>query len=146
MMKRSHVKSFAIFIALSLVLINYQNCSSAANSDDALMFASSTEGTIDEVNTGEIDFIQEKVSVNESDENLTLYGICSSQQNGAMISWKLFDKQGNEMERGQALCDTGAFEVSFEGVDQLACDSKLSLKAFFGAKANSQMSIEKNCN
>ncbi|MBY0314465.1 MAG: hypothetical protein K2Q26_03030 [Bdellovibrionales bacterium] len=147
-MKRRQYKVLGIFAILSVLILNYQNCG-AKGAGGASTEASSdggTMGVINPVNTGGIQFTESKATVSSLDEELNIVGLCSVEQSGAFIKWSLQDNDGNELFEGRSLCDRGSFEVAFENVKQLACNSKLQLKAVFGAKAKTQIEIQKNCN
>lgn len=149
-MKERQFKILGIFVVLSFVLFNYQNCGSSkgamnstGDSNDPAQGA--TMNIIDPVLAGGINFAQSKAVVGASDTELSANGLCSQEQNGAFIGWQVIDEQNQVMASGKSLCDQGVFEVTFTGVDSLACGAKLTLKAAFGAKSKSEMAIDKNC-
>ena len=147
-MNRYPIKNYALFIIMSLVLLNYQNCGSAKNMGDPqsdFNADGSEMGIINPVSTGGISFVQTKAVVSASDTELAINGLCSQEQSGGLIGWKALDENDNLMAEGNSLCDRGAFEVLFAGVDSLSCGSKITLKAAFGAKSKSELLIEKNC-
>lgn len=142
------LKKFGLFIVMSLVLLNYQNCGSAKNITDTPTDASAGGSEMDIINpviAGGISFVQTKAVVTASDTDLAIDGLCSLEQSGGLIGWKATDENNTLMAEGKSLCDRGAFEVLFAGVDSLACGSKITLKAAFGAKSKSEVLIEKNC-
>jgi hypothetical protein len=150
-MRERQRKIFSVFFVLSLILVNYQNCGSAKNAPDIaanedIGVDGNNLGVINPVVTGGIQFSQTKATVESSDQNLNVFGVCSAEQNGAFISWVLEDASGIKIFSDKSLCDRGVFAISFEGVEALACNSQLQLKAFFGAKAKTQIEIQKNCN
>lgn len=147
-MKERQYKIFSIFAMLSIVLVHYQNCGAAkySPSADTNIAADGKDlGVINPISTGGIQFPQSKTTVSSVDKNLNVSGICSLEQNGAFISWVLEDENGQKLFADKSLCDRGSFAVAFEGVEGLACNAKLQLKAFFGAKAKTQIEIHKNC-
>lgn len=142
-MKDRQLKIVGIFLSLSLLLLNYQNCGSKGG-------ATATNGTdqnsiINPVVAGGISFIQTKATVNASDTELAIDGLCSKEQAGGLIGWQALDQSGEIIASGKSLCDKGGFEVLFAGVDNLACGTNLTLKAAFGAKSKTELIIEKNC-
>lgn len=146
-MQERQLKILGIFLSLSLVLLNYQNCGSkggAANADATA--AGADVGIINPVNTGGISFVQEKATVSSSDTELAINGLCSKEQSGGQIGWKAVDESDVVVASGKSLCDRGAFEVLFVGVENLSCGAKLNLIAAFGSKSRSELVIEKKCN
>jgi hypothetical protein len=151
-MKKYQYRVIGIFISLTLILLQYQNCASSkgssldATDEAAIVDGSDDRHVINEVNTGGIQFLQSKTILTASDQNLSAYGSCAVEQQDGKLSWQLLDDQGNLLFKGSALCDKGIFEVRFEGVDDLACDANLTLKAYFGAQAKTETLINKKCN
>lgn len=148
-MKNYHLRVLTIFIVLSGILVQYQNCGSKGGVTDAVVSEEIPQDdrrdVINEVNTGDIQFIQAKTTVNGSDSNLAVFGTCSLEHNKALLSWELLDVNGERLFSGQSMCSAGVFKVEFEGVDSLACGSSLALKAYFGAQAQTQTVINKKC-
>lgn len=141
-MKDKRLKILGIFLGLSLVLFNYQNCGSKNSSTPS---QANNESIINRVVTGGISFVQTKATVSASDTELAINGLCSQEQSGGLIGWQALDQASNVIASGNSLCDRGSFEVLFAGVDNLDCGSKLTLIAKFGTKSRSELEIEKNC-
>lgn len=147
-MNERRLKILIIFTVLCGVLFNYQNCGSknATSSAEPIQLVDDGEmDIIDPMSTGGIQFVQSKAEVTTADTELAASGICSAEQNGSLLSWKVFNSNLEIVAQGKSLCDKGTFEIVFEGVESLACDTELSLQAFFGAKAKTQLLISKNC-
>jgi hypothetical protein len=154
-MKRYQYKVFAVFAVTCLLLLQYQNCGSSKNlnpvAEDQSLSApeDSADGdmhVINEVNTGGIQFVQSKTVVSSSDSDFSAFGTCSLEHQGALLSWQLLDESGSSLFKGKSKCENGVFRVDFQGVDSLACGTNLILKAAFGAQAETQTLISKNCN
>ncbi|MCC6138815.1 MAG: hypothetical protein IT287_09290 [Bdellovibrionaceae bacterium] len=143
-MQERQLKILGIFVSLSLVLLNYQNCGSSKGADGAPA-AGADMGIINPVVAGGISFVQTKATVNAADTELAIDGLCSKEQSGGMIGWQALDEEQTVVASGKSLCEKGGFEVLFAGVENLACGSKLTLKAAFGSKSKSELEIEKNC-
>ncbi len=143
-MQERQLKILGIFLSLSLVLLNYQNCGSKGGAADGDA-AAATEGIINPVNVGGIAFVQEKATVSSADTELAINGLCSKEQAGGLIGWQALDESDVVVASGKSLCDRGAFEVLFVGVENLACGAKLNLKAAFGSKSKTELVIEKQC-
>jgi hypothetical protein len=145
-MKARQYKLLGIFLVLGAVLLNYQNCGSKGASSASVETADGGEmGIINPVIAGGINFTQSKAVVSASDTELAVDGLCSKEQSGALIGWQLRDDNANIVSAGRSLCDKGAFEVVFAGVQSLACGASMTLVATFGSKAKSEIAIEKNC-
>lgn len=145
-MQERQLKVLGIFLTLSLVLLNYQNCgSSKGGGGETATAVDGDNSIINPVVTGGISFVQTKATVSASDTELAIDGLCSQEQAGALIGWQAFDDLGDVVASGKSLCDKGAFEVLFAGVENLACGSNLTLKAAFGAKSKTELIIEKKC-
>lgn len=144
-MKTKSIKISLTMFGLFCVLLNYQNCSPVAGTEDLGQAPSTQEGIIDPMNIGQIDFMQEKVNVAQDDTDLSVFGICSSEQSGSLIGWKIYDSTSTQMFKGRSVCDLGSFEVALEGLDTIPCGEQFELHAALGAKAKSQVIIEKSC-
>jgi len=149
-MNERKFKILVIFAVLAGVLLNYQNCASQKNSLTPADLADSeqSDGQMDIINpisTGGIQFVQNKAQVSSVDTDLKALGLCSAEQHGAQLSWKVLDEEENILAQGKSLCDRGSFEVVLDGVETLPCDAQLKLKAAFGAKAKTELSISKEC-
>lgn len=150
-MKERNFKLVLIFAALSGVLLNYQNCGSQKNAldgsgDVASIREDGEMDIIDPMNIGGIQFVQTKATLTSQDTALTALGTCSDEQDGAILSWKVFDADGTQLLQGKSPCDHGTFQVVLDGVEELECGVELSLKAVLGSKAKTELSIAKNCN
>lgn len=143
-MQERQLKILSVFIGLSFLLLNYQNCGSSKSANPAAE-SSGEMGIINPVVVGGISFIQTKATVSAADTELAIDGLCSKEQSGGLIGWQALDESANVVASGNSLCEKGAFEVLFAGVENLACGSKLTLKATFGSKSKSELEIEKNC-
>lgn len=144
-MQERPLKILSIFLSLSIVLLNYQNCGSKTSATGTAAAVSDENSIINPVVTGGISFVQTKATVSASDTELAIDGLCSKDQSGGLIGWQALDSSQNIIASGRSLCDRGAFEVLFAGVDNLACGSNLKLKAFFGSKSKTELTIEKKC-
>lgn len=142
-MQERQLKILGIFLSLSIVLLNYQNCGSKGGAGTAT--AAGENSIINPVIAGGISFVQTKATVNASDTELAIDGLCSQEQSGGLIGWQALDQAGDVVASGKSLCDKGGFEVLFAGVENLACGSNLKLKAAFGSKSKTELTIEKNC-
>lgn len=149
-MKERQLKVLIIFGVLSAVLLSYQNCGSKNSSLDATAkVITSDDGEMDIIDaniTGQINFAESKVVLDSNDVELKAAGICSAEQDGGLLSWKVYDEADDVIAEGKALCDNGTFEVVIADADAIACDAELSLKANFGAKAKAQIAVSKKCN
>lgn len=143
-MQERQLKILGIFLSLSIVLLNYQNCGSSKGAAGTATIADENS-IINPVVAGGIAFVQTKATVNASDTELAVDGLCSKEQSGGLIGWQALDDSGDVVASGKSLCDKGAFEVLFAGVENLACGSNLTLKAAFGSKSKTELTIEKKC-
>jgi len=148
-MKARHLRVLGIFLLLSGVLINYQNCGqSHGSSGAAAKAADGGSGSVDIIDqniTGGLSFVDSKVTLHSSDQNLKASGLCSADQDGALIAWKVYD--GDEVvAEGKALCDQSVFNVEISDAGDVACGANLELKAALGAKASAELAISKVCN
>jgi hypothetical protein len=148
-MKARHIKIVAIFAAVSGLLLGFQNCGSSKNALDSTAEAVKVDDgrmdIIDPMPSGDLRFAESKVSLNADDTDLRASGICSPEQEGSLLSWKVLDEQGELQATGKAECSAGIFEVVVAGAQDLACGSQLSLKAFFGSKSQASVAISKDC-
>lgn len=144
-MQERQLKILGIFLSLSLVLLNYQNCGSKGGAASGSASADGEMGIINAINTGGIAFTQTKATVSSTDTELAIAGLCSQEQAGGLIGWQALDESGSQIASGKSLCDRGSFEVLFVGVESLSCGAKLNLKAAFGSKSKSELIIEKKC-
>lgn len=133
------------YMILGLVLINYQSCAPSNESMTQELSEdvdTSDVNGIDTVAVGGISFPQTKLAA-FGNQNVTAIGVC--QQSGALISWKLTNQNGQAIEKGLAECQTGSFEIQLSNQWQSHCDETLVIKAALGAKAQSSMELEANC-
>lgn len=150
-MKECHFKLMSIFTLLAAVLFHYQNCGSkSANLSEGSTITQNLNsdpevGVINPINTGSIQFLQSKTQVANSDVTLVAYGSCSQDQQGALLSWKIFDSTNSILAIGKSLCNQGTFEVIYQEIETLNCGN-LKLSAYFGSQAQTDMLIEKACN
>ncbi len=139
-MKERYCKIGIIFIALAGVLFNFQNCGSSP--------AQQTSGEmkiINPVETGSIQFLQSKTEIDNSATQLIAYGVCASEQDGAVLSWRMADAQSQQISSGRSLCDRGAFEVIFEQASMIECNSTIRLTAYLGSQEKTELLVEKKC-
>ena len=129
LMKTHQYKILIIFAILSGILIQYQNCGSKGSLDSSATTAPVISGddssggemhAINPISTGGIQFLQAKTTIGTSDQNISAYGTCSVDQQGAILSWQLFDDGGHLLFSGKAPCDKGVFQVAFDGAEDLA--------------------------
>lgn len=139
-MKERTYKIGLIFIALAGVLLNFQNCGSSPSQQ-----ADSDMKIINPVQTGSIQFLQTKTEIDNSATQLVAYGVCSAEQDGAILSWRMADEQSQQISSGRSLCDRGAFEVVYEEASQLECNSTIRLTAFLGSQEKTELLVEKKC-
>ncbi len=149
-MRERHLKLFVIFIALSGLLLHYQNCGSSSTqmadaTQDPLQNSDPQMGIINPIETGTIQFLQSKTEINDATQQIIAYGVCSSEQQGALLSWTLVDTAAQAISQGRSLCDRGTFEVVYNEAASLDCNSTLKLTAYFGAKEKTDLLVEKVC-
>lgn len=139
-MKERNFKISLIFIMLTGILFNFQNCGSSPTQQ-----VSSDMKIINPVETGSIQFLQSKTEIDNSATQLVAYGICASEQDGAILSWRVADEQSQQISSGRSLCDRGAFEVVFEQASMIECNSTIRLTAFLGSQEKTELLVEKKC-
>lgn len=150
-MRERQLKIFVIFIALSGLLLHYQNCGSKSAQQNAEVgqnpgSTSDPElGIINPVNTGSIQFLQTKTEIDNTSTQIVAYGICSQEQEGALLSWKLSGADAQIISKGKSLCDRGTFEVVYNEASSLACNSTLQLTAFLGSQEKTELFVKKIC-
>lgn len=149
-MRERHLKIFVIFVALSGLLLHYQNCGSkSAEMSDAgsnpLLNSDPQVGIINPIETGGIQFLQSKTEITDSTMQIIAYGVCSTDQQGALLSWTLVDTEAQAISKGRSLCDRGTFEVVYEEASSLDCNSTLKLTAYLGSKEKTDLLVEKVC-
>ena len=139
-MKERTYKIGLIFLALAGVLLNFQNCGSNPSQK-----ADSEMKIINPVQTGSIQFLQTKTQIDNSATQLVAYGVCSVEQDGAILSWRMADAQSKPISSGRSFCDRGAFEVIYEEASLLECNSTIRLTAFLGSQEKTELLVEKKC-
>lgn len=145
-MKERQWKLFSIFAGLSLLLFQYQNCGKTSIHGQADATNDSQVGIINPINTGSIQFLEKKTQISEQETQIVAYGICAEAQEGALLSWKLLNQDGDQiLSSGKSLCDRGAFEVISNEVVQANCGSTLRLTAFLGSQEKTELLVEKKC-
>lgn len=147
-MRERHFKTAMIFGCLSFVLLQYQNCGSQSqqeNSKPTTVVQDPDMGVINPVNTGSIQFLQSKTEIDEETQNIAAYGVCSSEQQGALLSWKLVDENALIVSKGRSTCDRGAFEIVSSDVAALDCGSLSKLTAYLGSSEKTELIVEKKC-
>ena len=149
-MKERHIRILTIFVVAAGLVFNFQNCGSNSQNLDGAAKAVTTEddGDMDIIDpniTGSIRFAQTKVQMSAADTELRASGVCSAEQTGALLNWKVYDEGDQVIASGKALCDAGLFEVVIAGAQDLICGAELRLEASLGSKARSQLLINKNC-
>lgn len=141
-MKERHWKITIIFAALAGLLLQYQNCGSNAgqqNSDPEM-------GVINPIETGSIQFLQSKTEIDDSTTQLVAHGVCSAEQDGALLSWRLADPNSQQtISSGKSLCDRGTFEIIYEETTSLDCNSTNKLTAYLGSQEKTDLIVEKKC-
>jgi hypothetical protein len=139
-MQERQLKIGIVLIALSGILIHFQNCGSSPGQQ-----AGSDMKIINPVETGSIQFLQSKTEISNATTQLVALGVCSAEQDGAVLSWRLADEQFQQISSGQSLCDRGAFEVIYEEASMLECNATIRLTAFLGSQEKTELLVEKKC-
>ena len=139
-MNERYSKLAVIFITLSGVLFNFQNCGSQPAEQSG-----SEMKIINPVETGSIQFLQTKTEIDNSATQLIAYGVCSAEQDGAILSWKLANEHAEQISSGRSLCDRGTFEVIFDEASAIECNSTIRLTAFLGSQEKTELIVEKKC-
>lgn len=137
------LKPIGIFLILGLMMVQYQNCAPAQNFNQEEVAGEVDK--IDTVDVGQIYFPppQTKVAAASASEALHVVGGC--EQTGSIISWSLRTQEGQLIDRGNASCDRGTFEVELSSEWGNFCDENLVLKASLGAKASTTTTIIPEC-
>ena len=129
-----------------MMLFQYQNCappphSVKASNDDGIV------STIDDVNlTTGVSFTQTKVRVASSPQPISVDGICQSQQDGAVLGWKVHDSAGHLRETGYAECAGGKFVVEMSPSNELDCDKSYMLSAQLSSGNVGVVDVRRECN
>ncbi len=145
-MRERHFKIAMIFGCLSLVLLQYQNCGSQAPQDSSSTIVQDPDlGVINQVNTGSIQFLQTKTEIDASAQDIVAYGVCSVEQQGALLSWKLVDENEQVVSKGRSTCDRGTFEIISSDISSLDCGSLSKLTAYLGSSEKTELIVEKKC-
>jgi hypothetical protein len=139
-MNERYCKMAIIFIVLAGVLFNFQNCGSQPTEQ-----SDSEMKIINPVETGSIQFLESKTEIDNSATQLIAYGVCSTEQDGAILSWRLADEQSQQISSGRSLCDRGAFEVIFDEASAIECNSTMRLTASLGSQEKTELIVEKKC-
>ena len=142
-MRERHFKIAIIFSCLSLVLLQYQNCGSQAPQDSVAQ--DPDLGVINPINTGSIQFLQTKTEIDDSIQNIVAYGVCSAEQQGALLSWKLVDENEVVVSSGRSTCERATFEIISSDISSLDCGSLSKLTAYLGAHEKTELVVEKKC-
>jgi hypothetical protein len=146
-MRERYMKIISIFVLLTVVLFQYQNCGSQNQKLAGDSYSNDPEmGVINPINIGSIQFLQSKTEIDDSVKELTAYGVCSQDQQGALLSWKLIDEETNILSTGKSLCNQGTFEIVSSIASSIVCGSSSKLTAYLGSQEKTELLVEKVCN
>lgn len=141
-----------------LLLFSHQNCAPSNMSATGTAGGSSAgidpsrPVTIidDSKSTAAVSFPYAEVEIQSKTSDASLNGICSTEQEGAVLGWKMNQVQddgslGAEVAQGYAECSGGSFKVDLASVQGLVCDRKYAVTARLGFAKPGQTVIHRRC-
>lgn len=142
-----NLRTYCLLATLGLALFQYQNCAplnTQAVLDDQTN--SGRVGIIDNFDkTTQIKFVESEVVVPGDLDDVQIDGLCSSQQDGAVLVWRVVNENNEIVTSGNSTCDLSGFRVYLSQVNQLPCGKSHSLKAQFGFDKGDQVLIVRDC-
>jgi hypothetical protein len=147
------LKSLSIIGSLGLVLaLGHQNCAPATMSlDESDSDASSPVDTIDNVSRDTaVSFNFKAVELGSELEEVSLKGICSLSQDGAVLGWEVRKEsdvsgEGEFFASGLANCQNGQFAVELAPAQELECDQAYRVHAQLGIGKMGSIQISRRC-
>lgn len=131
-----------------LLLFQYQNCAPSQVQTSANANDDSIVTIIDDVNYSapRVSFGQEKVALVTDDQPTVVIGTCDSvKQDGSILGWRVHDTNGDEHERGYAMCEHGQFVVEMAPSSGLQCDQAYQLSASFADGTQAAIEFKRDC-
>jgi hypothetical protein len=146
-----------------LMLFSHQNCAPVGNSASGPSIGSSTSSassstsdsqpiTITDGSTATltVSFAQPQVQLDVKSGQASVQGICSVQQEGSVLDWKVQPigadgSFGTELLQGNATCTGGQFEVQLTDLTRLTCGDDYELTAQFGFVVPGQTVLTNPC-
>lgn len=136
-----------------ILLFQYQNCAPPAGTAQSYagdsmagdeQFGAEVD-VIDQINEGDLTFMQKSVAVRAEVESLELDGRCDLAQSGATLRWELRDANNQELGEGYVQCEDGGFRIAVAPVQELECGASYSLIAQLGVEESEAVQIERAC-
>jgi hypothetical protein len=150
---RNKLKKLSIIGSLGLVLaLGHQNCAPSPFDEgfDGPDVASPVD-TIDNVNRDTaVSFSFKTVELGSELEEVSLKGICSLAQEGAVLGWEVRKEadgsgEGEFFANGLASCHSGQFAVELAPAQELECDQPYKVHAQLGSGKMGSVQISRRC-
>jgi hypothetical protein len=141
-------RRIGVLFALAVFLIfKFQNC---APPPAAITQAGHGESfpvsTIDDSHlTAAVAFPQTKVELKVDTEAAEIEGVCDLAQHGAILGWRLFDANGEEVTRGYSACEAGRFLVELAPTQEFVCDQPYKIAARLGMGDEGAVEVHRSC-
>lgn len=131
-----------------VLMLAFQNCADE-NANVGGRIAAETGSPVSVINpvspSADLQFIESKVAVASSTEELLVQGRCSLAQEGARPSWTLNDGDGRVLFSGHTECRDGQFAVDLRPLAVLNCGTEVKVVARLGAKSPAELRLERRC-
>lgn len=139
------LRLLSILLILGLAFLQFQNCA-PVQSTTFVDHGNGRVGIIDDFDRHtELKFATDGVIFPSSVSDIEVDGLCSSNQDGSVLSWRVINENNEVVSSGHSTCDVSGFRVYLSQVNQLPCGKSHSLKAQFGFDQGDQIPIVRDC-
>ncbi len=140
------LRVLSVLLILGFALFQYQNCAPVQSTTFIDVVDPNRVGIIDDFDRHtQLKFVSSEVIVPSNVSTVQVEGLCSSNQDGSVLSWRVINEENEVVSSGHSTCDLSGFRVYLSQVNQLACGKSHSLKAQFGFDEGDQIPIVRDC-
>lgn len=140
------LRVLSVLSILGFAIFHFQNCAPVQSATFIDSIDSEHVGIIDNFDRNtQLKFVEAEVIVPENASDVQVDGLCSSSQDGSVLSWRVINENNEIVSAGNSTCDLSGFRVYLSQVNQLPCGKSHSLKAQFGFDKGDQILIVRDC-
>jgi hypothetical protein len=142
----NRLRILSVLLILGFSIFQYQNCAPVQSTTFVDGIDSERVGIIDDYDRNtQLKFVSSEVIVPENASDVQVDGLCSSSQDGSVLSWRVINENNEVISAGNSTCDLSGFRVYLSQVNQLPCGKSHSLRAQFGFDQGDEVLIVRDC-
>ncbi|OQW50753.1 MAG: hypothetical protein A4S09_11400 [Proteobacteria bacterium SG_bin7] len=140
------LRDLSVLLTLGFALFQYQNCAPVQSTEFIDYGNPGRVGIIDDFNRNtQLKFVESEVVVPSNVSDIQVDGLCSSNQDGSVLSWRVINEANEVVSSGHSTCDLSGFRVYLSQLNQLPCGKSHSLRAQFGFDKGDEVPIVRDC-